>query len=114
MINNLQDFLEINDREVIKFKVKHWDQEIYLRPLSAGHAKLVADKSRNDDGSINLGKWSLLLVGYSLVNEKGDLLLREEQFEKLNEKSVEAINEIAIKVLEINNMNLDLDDIAKN
>ncbi len=111
-ILSAENILGVIDYEIHKLHVSEWGGVVCLRPFSArlkDRIEQIMTQSKNTDSLRGIS-----LVG-SICDEKGKLLFRHTDSQKLSEKDGNAVDKIMKKIFEINNFDQSgIDDQVKN
>jgi hypothetical protein len=109
--------LGIQDKEIKKYYVKAWKQDVFLRVMSgnerdAFESSIIGDeKSR----SVRMRNFRARLAVICLCDENGNNIFTEKDVKELGAKSAKALTEIMDYAMELNGISQkDQDELVKN
>jgi hypothetical protein len=104
------DAIDVKTREV---KVPEWNVTLFVRSMSGtdrARFKAIADRLQKEGKEADADSWLLILTA---VDEQGNRIFSDEDFEKLNSKSATVLTHVAKEALIVNGLLPESIDEAK-
>lgn len=115
VLNSAADILSLDDNQLTKIKVPMWgNKEIFIKCLTVKEMAAVEKYSTKADGSMDGAKYIARMVVACVANKDGEQLFNEGHIDALQNKNASALNFIVEKALSLNNVNDDVEALAKN
>lgn len=112
LLTNAQDILRISNLKPVEVEIPEWDCRVLVGALSGVHRERWEQERRKEPQTNNI---RAMLVAFTVVNERGELLFSEKDIEQLNKKDWRGLERIAEAAIAFNVIGQEnVEELAKN